>query len=145
LKEKIPNLWLIDSLKSVEELTLLILYFTTIPYTVSHLNYPWLNFGKGIFRCNYFVCLIIKSCFLFTWSAQPSILTKVTIMWDDYFKTNPRVIDLPCPGIELQSPSHQPFVIGMSYFSVIFLKLWSCWQQKFNPEKECTTLFLLFW
>jgi len=42
-----------------------VLDFTTIPYTVfvsySHLNYPWLNFGNGIYW--YFVFLITKSRF----------------------------------------------------------------------------------
>jgi len=41
-----------------------VLEVTTIPYNVfvsnSHLNYPWLNFGNGIFRCNYFVFSIIN-------------------------------------------------------------------------------------
>jgi len=36
------------------------------------------------------------------WSAQPSILTEVTIMLDDYLKTNSGVKDLPRPGIEPQ-------------------------------------------
>jgi len=37
------------------------------------------------------------------WSAQPSILTVVTIMLDDYFKTNPGVKNLPRPMIDPQS------------------------------------------
>jgi len=37
--------------------------------------------------------------------AQPSILTKVIIMLDNYFKTNPGVKDLSRPEIEPQSPS----------------------------------------
>jgi len=41
------------------------------------------------------------------WSAQPSILTVVTIMLDDYLKTNPGVKDLPRPVIEPQSPNPQ--------------------------------------
>jgi len=36
---------------------------------------------------------------------QPSILTEVTIMLDDYLKTNPGVKDLPQPGIVPQPPS----------------------------------------
>jgi len=42
------------------------------------------------------------------WSAQPSILTKVTIMLDDYLIVNPGVKDLPWLGIEPQSPSQMP-------------------------------------
>jgi len=34
-------------------------------------------------------CFQFKSGFLFMWSAQPSILTEVTITLDDCFKTNP--------------------------------------------------------
>jgi len=49
------------------------------------------------------------------WSAQPSILTLVTIELDDYFKTNPVVKDLPRPGIEPQSSSPQPVDVAMSY------------------------------
>jgi len=41
------------------------------------------------------------------WSTQWSILTVVTIMLDDYFKTNQGVKDLPRPGIEPQSRSPQ--------------------------------------
>jgi len=84
-----------------------VLDYTTIPYGVkvsySHLNYPWLNFGNDIFWCNYFMFLIIKSGFLCVWSTQPSILTEVTIMLDDYFKTKPGVKDLPWPGIKPHS------------------------------------------
>jgi len=45
-----------------------VLDFTIIHFTIivpySHLNYPWFNFGNGIFWCNYFVLfLIIKSGF----------------------------------------------------------------------------------
>jgi len=39
------------------------------------------------------------------WSAQQS--TEVTILLDDYFKTNPGVKDLPWLGIEPRSPSPQ--------------------------------------
>jgi len=66
-----------------------VLVFTKILYTVivsySTLDYPCLNFGNGIFWCNYFVFLIIKSAFLFMWSARPSILNEVSITLDDYF------------------------------------------------------------
>jgi len=41
-------------------------------------------------------------------------MTKVTILLDDYFKTNPRVKDLSRPGIEPQSPSPQPVVIAVT-------------------------------
>jgi len=53
------------------------------------------------------VYLIIKSGILFTWSAQPSILTVATIILDDYLKTNPGVKDLPRPGIKPQPHSPQ--------------------------------------
>jgi len=36
-------------------------------------------------------------------------------MLDDYSKTNPRVKDLPGPGIEPQSPNPQHIVITMNY------------------------------
>jgi len=77
--------------------------------------YPWLNFGNVIFFCHYFVFLIIKSGFLFLWSAQPSILTVVNIRLDNYLKTNSGVKNLPGPGIEPQSLSPQPVVIALSY------------------------------
>jgi len=76
-----------------------VLDLTTIPYAVivsySHLNYPWLNFDVIIL-----LFLIIKSGFMFMWSAQPSILTVVTVMLDDYLQPNPGVKDLPWVGIE---------------------------------------------
>jgi len=75
---------------------------------------------------NYFVFLIIKSGFLLMWSAQPSGLTVVTIMLDDYFKTNPGVKDLPWPGIERQFPSPQPLVISMSCYKPMNLFLGIC-------------------
>jgi len=58
------------------------------------------------------------------WSAQPSILTIVTIIYDDYFKANPGVKDLPGPGIEPQSPSPQALVIAISfnYNNLFFLE-----------------------
>jgi len=62
-----------------------------------------------------FCVLIIKSGFLFIWSSQPSILTEVTIMLDDYFKTFAEVKYLIWLGIEPQSPSPQPVVIAMIY------------------------------
>jgi len=49
------------------------------------------------------------------WSEQPSILTEVAIMLNDYYKTKPGVKDLPWPGMEPQSPSPQPVVIAMNY------------------------------
>jgi len=49
------------------------------------------------------------------WSAQPSILTMVTIMLDDYLKTNPGVKDLPWPGIEPQTPSPQSDICHNHY------------------------------
>jgi len=76
-----------------------VLDFTTVPDTLllclySHMNYPWLNFWEWYFLiCNYFVFLIILSGSLFIRSAQPPILTEVTIMLDDYFKANPGVKD----------------------------------------------------
>jgi len=107
-----------------------VLDFTTIPYIIivscSHMNYPWFNFGNDVFRCNYFMFLIIKSGFLFMWSAQPSILTVVIIMLDDYFKTNPGVNNLPWPGIEPQSPSPQPVVVAMSYNNPKCLTYFHC-------------------
>jgi len=39
-------------------------------------------------------------------SAQPSILIVVTIMLDDYFKTNPGVKDLPDRGLNPSLPVH---------------------------------------
>jgi len=36
-------------------------------------------------------------------------------MFNDYFKTNPGVKDLPLPWIEPQSPSPQPVVKAMSH------------------------------
>jgi len=57
---------------------------------------------------NHCVFLIIKSSFLFMWFAQPSILTKVTIVLDEYFKANLGVKDLPQLEVEPQSPSPQP-------------------------------------
>jgi len=45
------------------------------------------------------------------WSAQPSILTVVTIMLDDYLKTNPGVKDLPQLGIEPQQPQSDAITI----------------------------------
>jgi len=48
---------------------------------------------------------MIKSDFLFMWSAQPLILTEVTTMLDDCFKKNPGVKVLPWPGIEWPLPS----------------------------------------
>jgi len=42
-------------------------------------------------------------------------ITEVTIMLDDYFRTNLGVKDLPQRGIEPQSPSPQPVVLAMSY------------------------------
>jgi len=54
---------------------------------------------------NYFLFLIIKSdFFVHVRSAQPSILTEVTIMLDDYFKTNPGFKYLPRLEIEPQPP-----------------------------------------
>jgi len=48
------------------------------------------------FRCNYFVVLVIISgFFVHVIPAQPSILTVVTIILDDYLKTNPGVKDWP--------------------------------------------------
>jgi len=41
------------------------------------------------------------------WSAQPNILTEVTIMLDGNVETNPGVKDLPWLWIEPQSPSSQ--------------------------------------
>jgi len=38
-------------------------------------------------------------------SVQPSILTMITIILDDYLKANPGVKDLPQPGIEPQPPT----------------------------------------
>jgi len=62
------------------------------------------------------VFVIIESGFLFAWSAQPSIsATEVTIILDDYFKTNPGVKDLPRLGIKPLSPSPKPVVTAMSY------------------------------
>jgi len=55
----------------------------------------------------------LNKVFLFTWSAQPSILTEVTVMI--ILRPNPGVKDLPWPGIELQSPSPCPVVIALSY------------------------------
>jgi len=43
-----------------------------------------LSFSNDILWLNYFVILITKPGFLFLWSAQPSILTNVAIMLDDY-------------------------------------------------------------
>jgi len=54
------------------------------------------------------VFLIIKSgFFVHVIAAQSSILTEVTIMLDDYLKTNPGVKDFARPGIELQPPNPQ--------------------------------------
>jgi len=90
------------------------LYTFIVSY--SHLNYPWLNFGNDMyFLMGLFCVLIIKSGFLFMWSSQPSIMTEVTIMLYDYFKSNPGVKDLPWSGIEPQSPSPCPVAIAMSY------------------------------
>jgi len=46
---------------------------------------------------------------LFKRFAQPSILTVVTIILDDYLKTNPGVKDLPQLGIEPQPPNPQSY------------------------------------
>jgi len=55
------------------------------------------------------VFLIIKSGFRCScdWSAQPSNLTMVTIISNDFLKTNPGVKDLPQPGMEPLPPSPQ--------------------------------------
>jgi len=63
--------------------------------------------------------MYLFSVFLFIWSAQPSILTELTIMSDDYFQTNPGVKDLPWLGIEPQSLSPQPVVMTISYDDLI--------------------------
>jgi len=109
LKGLTPKSWLINSFWSIEELILLIprsirLYNNSLHFYCV-LQSSELSLVK--FWCNYFVFSIIKSDFLCVWSAQPSILTVVTIILDDYLKTNPWVKDYPWPGIKLQPPCAQ--------------------------------------
>jgi len=91
-----------------------VLDFTTIPFTVfvsnSHLIYPRLNFENDIFWCNYFV--FFKNSIRF-------FIQLLCTTFNDYFKTNPGVKDLPWPGIEPQSHSPQQVVIAMRFNDLI--------------------------